>query len=91
MQVDNLLIIKQPLRTFINKRINIEVVNMLGVKLGRGHFNERLQHLHKNLHIRLQSQDVAPKALVGPDNVAYKVKDNQTKKIDAKIMNEFFE
>jgi len=34
---------------------------------------------------------VAPKALVGPDSVAYKVKDNQTKKIDAKIMNEFFE
>ncbi len=41
MQVDNLLTIKQPLTVFIDKKINIEVVNMCGVKLGRGHFNEK--------------------------------------------------
>jgi hypothetical protein len=36
---------------FLDMKVNVEVVNMLGIKLARGHFNERLQHLHKNLHI----------------------------------------
>jgi hypothetical protein len=48
---------------------------MFGVKLGCGYFNEGLQHLHENLHIWLQSQDVAPKALASPNRVVYKVKD----------------
>jgi len=77
--VDNLLTIKQPLGAFLDWRINIEVMNMLSVRLGHGHFNERFQHLHKNLHIQLQSQDVAPKALASLDYVACKVKDGQTK------------
>jgi hypothetical protein len=34
MQVDNLLIVKEPLGAFLNKRVNIEIVNMLSVKLG---------------------------------------------------------
>jgi hypothetical protein len=50
-------------------------VNMLDVRLGRGHFSKKLQYFHKNLHIWLQSQDVVPKALVGLDSVACKVKD----------------
>jgi hypothetical protein len=70
---------------FIDKKINIEIVNMLSIRLGRGHFNERFQHLHKNLHILLQSQDVAPKALVGPNSVVCKVKENQTKKLMQKL------
>jgi hypothetical protein len=41
MQVDNLLTIKQPLGVFIDKKINIEVVNMFGVRFGCGPFNER--------------------------------------------------
>jgi hypothetical protein len=36
---------------FLDMRINIKVVNMIGVKLGRGHLNKRFQHLYKNLHI----------------------------------------
>jgi hypothetical protein len=78
MQVDNIFIIKQPLGMFLDMRVNIKVVNMLNVKLKRGHFNERFQHLHKNLHIQLQSQDVVLEALAGLDSVAYKVKDGQT-------------
>lgn len=50
-------------------------MNMFNVKLEHGYFNERLQHLHKNLHIRLQSQDVAPKALESLDIVAFKMED----------------
>jgi hypothetical protein len=73
--MDNLLIVKQPHGMFLDRRINIEAMNMFGVRLGRDHFNERLQHLRKNLHIQLQSHDVAPKALAGPDCVTYKVKD----------------
>jgi hypothetical protein len=46
---------------------------MFSIWLGCGHFNERLQHLRKNLHI--QSQNLAPKALAGTNIVAYKVKD----------------
>ncbi len=72
MQMDNLLIVKQPPGMFFDRRVNIKDVNRFGIRLKCGHFNERLQHLHKNFHIRLQSQDVAPKALVGPDNVAVK-------------------
>jgi len=79
MQVDNLFIIKQPLGTFLDRKINIEAVNMVGVKFRHGHFNKKLEHLHKNLHIQPQSQDVVFKALVGLDSVAYKVKDGQTK------------
>jgi hypothetical protein len=79
MQVDNLLIIKQPLGKFLDRNVNIEAVIMVGVKLVHGHFNERFQHLHNNLHIQPQSQDVVFKALVGLDSVAYKVKDGQTK------------
>ncbi len=75
MQVDNLLIIKQPPWTFFDKKVKIKVVNMLGIKFKHGYFNERLQHLHENLHIWLQSQDVVPKALACLDNVACKVKD----------------
>jgi hypothetical protein len=75
MQVDNLLTIKQPHGMFFNRRVNIETMNMFDIRLGCGHFNERFQHLHKNLHIRLQSQDLVPKALVAPNSVAYKVKD----------------
>ncbi len=75
MHVDNLLTIKQPPRTFLDMRINIKIVNMLDVRLGRGHFSKKLQYFHKNLHIWLQSQDVVPKALVGLDSVACKVKD----------------
>jgi hypothetical protein len=75
MQVDNLLIVKQPLEAFLDKRINIEVVNMFNIRLKHGHFNKKFQHLHKNLHILLQSHNVAPKALVGLKIVAYKVKD----------------
>jgi hypothetical protein len=56
-------------------KVNIEVVNMLDVRFRCDHFNKRFQHLCKNLHILLQSQDVAPKALVGLNNVACKVKD----------------
>jgi hypothetical protein len=26
-------------------------MNMLSIKLGHGHFNKKLQHLYKNLHI----------------------------------------
>ncbi len=70
MQVDNLLIVKQPFGAFLDKRVNIKVVNMFGIKLGHGHFKERLQHLCKNLHIQLQSQDVVPKALIGLNGVA---------------------
>jgi hypothetical protein len=33
----------------------LKVVNMLGVKLECGHFNERLQRFGKNLRIWLQS------------------------------------
>ncbi len=51
MQVDNLFIVKEPLGAFLNNKVNIEIVNMLSVKLGCGHFNERFQHLCKNLHI----------------------------------------
>ncbi len=47
MQMDNLRIVKQPLGAFLDMRVNIEVVNMLDVKLRHGHFNEKLQHLHK--------------------------------------------
>ncbi len=54
MQVDNLLIVKQPPRTFLDKEINIELVNVLGVRLKHGHLNERFQHLRKNLHIQFQ-------------------------------------
>jgi len=90
MQVDNLFIVKEPLWPFLHKKVNIEVVNMLSVRLGCGHFNERLQHLHENLHIQLQSQDVVLKALAGLDCVACKVKDGP-KKIWCKIVNEFFE
>jgi len=79
MQVDNLLIIKQPLGKFLDRNVNIEAVIMVGVKLVHGHFNERFQHLHNNLHIQPQSQDVVLKALVGLDNVACKVKDGQKK------------
>jgi len=74
MQVDNLLTIKQPLGAFLEWGINIEVMNMLSVRLGHGHFNERFQHLRKNLHIQLQTHDVAPKALARLDYVACKVK-----------------
>jgi hypothetical protein len=42
MQVDNLITIKQPFEVFLDKKVNIKVVNMLDVRLGRGHFNERL-------------------------------------------------
>jgi hypothetical protein len=55
MQVDNILIIKQPLGTFLDREVNSESMNVLGIKLGHGHFNKRLQHLHKNLHIQFQS------------------------------------
>ncbi len=51
MQMDNLLIVKQPPRTFLDRKVNIEAMNMLDVKLGRGHFYERFQHLCKNLQI----------------------------------------
>ncbi len=74
MQVDNLLIVKQSLGVFLDKKVNIEVVNMFGIRLECGHFNERFQHLRKNLYIWLQSQDVVPKALASPDSVACKVK-----------------
>jgi hypothetical protein len=79
MQVDNLLIIKQPLGTFFDRRVDIKAMNMFGVRLGCGHFNERLQHLRKNLHILLQNHVVAPKALACPDNVACKVKNGHIK------------
>jgi hypothetical protein len=75
MQVDNLLIIKQPLGVILDKRVNIETMNMLDVRLWRGHFNEKIQHLCKNLHIQLQSQDLTPKTLASPNCVTYKVKD----------------
>jgi hypothetical protein len=42
MQVGNSLIVKQPLGMFLDKRINIEVMNMLSVRLRHGHFNEKL-------------------------------------------------
>jgi len=42
MQVDNLLTIRQPLEVFFERKVNIEVVNMLSIRLGHGHFNERL-------------------------------------------------
>jgi len=42
MQVDNLLTIKQPHGTFLDRVVNIEAVNMLNVKLEHGHFNEKL-------------------------------------------------
>jgi hypothetical protein len=48
---------------------------MLDVKLGHGYFNKRLQNLYQNLHMQFQNQDVVPKALAGPDNVAWKVND----------------
>ncbi len=32
MQVDNLLIVKQPLQVFLDRRVNIEVVNMLDIR-----------------------------------------------------------
>jgi hypothetical protein len=48
---ENLLTIKQPPRTFLDKRINFKVVNMFSVRLEHGHFNKRLQHFCKNLHI----------------------------------------
>jgi hypothetical protein len=54
-------------------------MNMLNIMFRCGHFNEKLQHLHKNLHILLQSQDVVPKALASPNIVACKVKDGQNK------------
>ncbi len=73
MQVDNLLTFKNLLRAFLDRKINIEAVNMLDVKLGHGYFNKRLQHLYENLHIQFQNQDVVPKALRGLDNVAWKV------------------
>ncbi len=76
--MDNLLISKQPLGAFLDRRINFKAMNMFDIKLGHDHFNERLQHLCKNLHIQLQSQDVVPKALVGLNGVAYKVKDGHT-------------
>jgi hypothetical protein len=69
--------------------VNIIAMNMLDIMFRCGHFNEKLQHLHKNLHILLHSQDVVPKALTSPNIVACKLKDGQ-KKIDAKITNEFF-
>jgi hypothetical protein len=75
MQVDNLLIVKQPPRVFLDRKVNIEAMNMIEIKFKCGHFNERLQYLCKNLHIQLQSQDVVPKALARLDCVAYKVKD----------------
>ncbi len=56
---------------------SINLVNMLDVRLRCGHFNKKLQHLHKNLHIWLQSQDVVPKALASPDIVVCKVKNGQ--------------
>jgi hypothetical protein len=74
MQVDNLLIVKQSLRTFLDMIVNIKVVNMLNVKLKYGHFNKKFWHLCKNLHIQLQCPDVPPKALAGFNNVACKVK-----------------
>ncbi len=75
MQVHNLFIVKQPPQTFLDRKINIKVMNMFNVKLRDGHFNERLRHLHKNLHILFQSQDVVPKALASLDSVACKMKD----------------
>ncbi len=75
MQMDNLLIVKQPPWAFFDKRINIKVVNMFDIKLKHGYFNKRFQHLHENLHIWFQSQDVAPKALASLDSVVCKVKD----------------
>jgi hypothetical protein len=42
MQVDNLLIVKQPPWVFFDNKVNIEVVNAFDVKFGRGYFNERL-------------------------------------------------
>jgi hypothetical protein len=73
MQVDDLFIVKQSPGTFFIKKVNINVVDMFSIRLGCGHFKERLQHLCKNLHI--QSQNLAPKALAGPNIVAYNVKD----------------
>ncbi len=90
MEMDNLFIIKQPPWTFLDREVNIKVVNMLNIRLGCGHFNKRLQHLHKNLHIWLQSQDVVPKALVGLIVLHTKWKMVDTN-FDAKIVNEFFE
>ncbi len=55
MQVDNLLTVKQYPGAFLDKKVNIKVVNMLGIKFERDHFNKRLYHLRKNLHIQLQS------------------------------------
>ncbi len=49
--MDNLLIVKQPLGSFLNRRVNIKAMNMLDIRLGHGHFNKRLKHLCKNLHI----------------------------------------
>ncbi len=88
---DNLLIVKQPLGVFLDKKVNIESMNMFNVRLGCGNFNKRLWHLHRNLHIKFQSPYVVPKALASLDCVAYKVKDGQTKKFDAEIVNDFFE
>ncbi len=50
MQVDNLFVVKQPLQMFLDKRINIKAMNMLGVRLGCGYFNERF-NLCENFHI----------------------------------------
>ncbi len=55
MQVDKLLIVKQPPRMFFDNKVNIESMNMFHVQFGCGYFNERLQHLHENLHIQFQS------------------------------------
>jgi hypothetical protein len=57
MQVDNLFTNKKPLWVFLNMKVNIEALNMLGVRLKRGRLNEKLQHLYKNLHMWFQNQD----------------------------------
>lgn len=43
MQMDNLLTIKQPLPMFFDRKVNIEIMNMLSARFRCGHFSERLQ------------------------------------------------